>query len=73
MQESEQIRLYKMFDCFEDIKTAKQNKENPRFIYEVQLKDLIANGTLANPRYQKIEKNIEGNLDFEISENDEKY
>ena len=73
MQESEQIRLYKMFDCFEDIKTAKQNKENPRFIYEVQLKDLIANGTLANPRYQKIETNIEGNVDFEISENDEKY
>ncbi|WP_270771120.1 DEAD/DEAH box helicase [Intestinibacter bartlettii] len=73
MQESEQIRLYKMFDCFEDIKTAKQNKENPRFIYEVQLKDLIANGTLANPRYQKIETNIEGKVDFEISENDEKY
>ena len=73
MQESEQIRLYKMFDCFEDIKTAKQNKENPKFIYEVQLKDLIANGTLANPRYQKIETNIEGNVDFEVSENDEKY
>lgn len=73
MQESEQIRLYKMFDCFQDIKTAKQNKENPKFIYEVQLKDLIANGTLANPRYQKIETNIEGNVDFEVSENDEKY
>lgn len=73
MQESEQIRLYKMFDCFKDIKVAKQDKENPKFIYEVQLKDLIANGTLANPRYQKIETNIQGNVDFEISENDEKY
>lgn len=73
MQESEQIRLYKMFDCFKDIKVAKQDKENPKFIYEVQLKDLIANGTLANPRYQKIETNIQGNVEFEISENDEKY
>lgn len=73
MQELEQERLYKMFDCYSDIKKAKQNKENPRFIYEVKLKDLIANGTLSNPNYIRIETNLIDNVKFDIDEKDEMH
>ena len=71
MQEAEQIRLYKMFDCFTDIK--KMKEETPRFIYEVKLKDLIADGALANPEYYKIETNLQENVKFDIREEDEKH
>lgn len=73
MQESEQMRLYKMFDCFKDVEKAKINKDNPKFIYEVKLKDLITNGTLASPEYQRIETNLIGNVEFDIDKKDEEY
>ena len=73
MQESEQMRLYKMFDCSKDVEKAKINKDNPKFIYEVKLKDLITNGTLASPKYQRIETNLIGNVEFDIDKKDEEY
>lgn len=73
MQESEQMRLYKMFDCFKDVEKAKINKDTPKFIYEVKLKDLITNGTLASPKYQRIETNLIGNVEFDIDKKDEEY
>lgn len=62
MQESEKKRLNKMFEV-----------EQNGYIYEVKLKDLLANGTLAYPIYKKIETKINGELEFDITFEDEDH
>jgi len=43
------------------------------FIYEVTLKELLKRGQLANPVYRKVDTEINGEVEFEFTDEDRKY
>lgn len=55
MQEDERNRLLSMFDA------------GNGFIFEVKLKDLIRNGYLAKPLYQRVNTNIDADAEYDLS------
>lgn len=71
MQDVEKAQLYKIFNVNENIKNGKGTSKG--FIYEVTLKELLLNGFLAQPIYRRIETRIDAAIEFNISEEDEKY
>lgn len=62
MQKSEKKKLLKMFKV-----------NNNGYIHEVKLKDLLANGFLAQPFYKRIETEINGEIEFETTDEDKEY
>lgn len=71
MQERDVVRLYRQFDVFENIKNKRGTEKG--FIYEVSMKALLINGFLAKPIYYKVETEIKGDLEFNLSEEDERF
>ena len=55
MQEDERKRLLSMFDAHNG------------FVFEVKLKDLIRNGYLAKPLYQRVNTNIDADAEYDFS------
>ena len=71
MQDTEKAQLYKIFNVNENIKS--RNGSPKGFIYEVTLKELLLNGFLAKPIYKRVEIQIDGDIEFNISKEDEIY
>ena len=61
MQEDERNRLISMFDAHNG------------FVYEVKLKDLIRNGYLAKPLYQRVNTNITADAEYDLSDEDRAF
>lgn len=62
MQEYEKIKLFKTFEA-----------DKNGFVYQVSLKELLANGFLAQPIYKRVETKINGEVEFNITPEDEAY
>lgn len=71
MQDAERGQLYKIFNVHENIKNGKGSSKG--FIYEVTLKELLLNGFLAKPIYKRVEIQIDGDIEFNISKKDEEH
>lgn len=70
MSESEQARLQNIYHITQNIRN---NKGHRGFIYEVTLKKLLESGFLAEPIYEKVDTNIQGEIEFAVSEEDKAY
>jgi len=71
MQDSEREKLQRMFNVTKNIKSRKGT--NNGYIYEVSLKDLLLAGFLAQPVYKRIETNIVGDVEYELSTEDDAF
>lgn len=70
MNEYEQQRLLRLFNI--DSNIAKQ-KGRHGYVYEVTLKQLLKSGFLAKPYYEKICTEINGEIEYDCSPEDEAY
>jgi len=70
MQESEKYRLQKMFNVDENIKN---HIGQHGYIYEITLQKLIQSGFLANPIYEKINTEIVGKIEYNLTPEDEAF
>lgn len=71
MQDTEKAQLYNIFNVNKNIKDGKGSPKG--FIFEVTLKELLLNGFLAQPIYKRVEIKIDDDIEFNISQEDEKY
>lgn len=71
MQDAEQGQLLRMFNVNSNIKNRKGT--NKGYIYEVTLRDLLLAGFLAEPIYKRIETQINGETEFDLTEEDEVF
>jgi len=71
MQDTEKVQLNKIFNVYENIKDGRGSAQG--FIYEVTLKELLINGFLAHPIYKRVEIEIDADIKFNISQEDEKH
>lgn len=71
MQEVEQGQLQRMFSVNSNIKNRKGTKKG--YICEVTLRELLLAGFLAEPIYKRIETQINGEIEFELKEEDEAF
>lgn len=70
MQESEQKKLQQMFNVNENL----LNKVGTNgYVYEVTLKQLLASGYLAVPKYIPVDTKIDGEIEYNISDEDMQY
>ena len=70
MQESEQRKLQQMFNVNENL----LNKIGTNgYVYEVTLKQLLASGYLAIPKYIPVDTKIDGEIEYNVSEEDMQY
>ena len=72
MQESQKIRLLKMFNADTNIKN-NIGVKGKGYVYEVTLKQLLASGFLANPKYISVPTDIVGEVEYECTVEDELY
>lgn len=70
MNKYEQHHLIRQFNI--DYNIAHNIGKNG-FVYEVTLKQLIKSGFLANPKYEKVKTEIVGEIEYDLSEEDEDY
>lgn len=71
MQESDYKRLLNLFNVTDNIKKNIGDKKG--YIFEVTLKRLLLDGFLARPVYKRIETEIMGDAEFEITAEDEGF
>lgn len=71
MQDYDRKRLFDMFNV--TVNAESNIGHSKGYIYEVTLKNLLISGFLANPVYKKIETNIEGEIEYLITEDDEAF
>ena len=71
MQNYDKKRLLEMFNVTSNLERKIGNSKG--YIYEITLKSLLINGFLANPVYKKIETNIEGEIQYLITKEDEDF
>ncbi|MBZ4664866.1 DEAD/DEAH box helicase family protein [Mahella sp.] len=71
MQDAEQGQLLRMFNVNSNIKNGKGTDKG--YIYEVTLRELLLTGFLAEPVYKRIETKINGEIEFDLTEEDEVY
>ncbi len=71
MQDVEQGQLLRMFDVNSNIKNKKGT--NKGYIYEVTLRELLLAGFLAEPIYKRIETQINGDTEFDLTQEDEAF
>lgn len=70
MQESEQRKLQKMFNVNENL----LNKRGVNgYVYEITLKQLLLSGYLAKPVYEKVKTQIVGEVEYQITLEDEEF
>lgn len=72
MQESQKIRLLRMFNADMNIKKGVGVKDKG-YVYEVTLKQLLASGFLAKPKYIPVSTNIIGEIEYESTPEDELF
>ena len=72
MQDSQRARLLHMFNVDRNIKN-NIGVRGKGFIYEITLKQLIAGGFLANPKYIPIATEIIGEVEYDCTPEDEVY
>lgn len=70
MQESQRKRLLRMFNAESNIKKAIGVK-GKGYVYEVTLKQLLASGFLANPKYIPVQTDIIGEIEYDCTLEDE--
>ncbi len=70
MQESEKRVLDRMFNVDTNIKNGIGMKG---YVYEITLPELIKSEFLSNPHYVLVETNIEGEIEFQMSPEDEAF
>lgn len=72
MSENETIQLNKMFNAKEylDQETGEVKYE---YVYEINLADLIKTGFLSKPHYKHIDTEINGDIEFDISDAEVEY
>ena len=72
MNENETIQLNKMFNAKEylDQETGEVKYE---YVYEINLADLIKTGFLSKPHYKHIDTEINGDIEFDISDAEVEY
>jgi len=71
MQDIEQGQLLRMFNVNSNIRNGKGT--NKGYIYEVTLRELLLAGFLAEPIYKRIETQINGETEFNLTEEDEAF
>lgn len=71
MIEAQKRRFQQLFNVIENIKNGIGTPQG--FIYEVALKELLKSGALANPIYRKVETKIDGEIEFEFTDDDRKH
>ncbi len=71
MQDGEKRKLAEMFNVYRNLES--NSGTNKGYIYEVTLKQLLITGFLANPIYEKVETNINGEIAYDFTPEDEIY
>lgn len=72
MQESQKLRLLRMFNAEKNVKR-NIGVKGKGYVYEVTLKQLLASGFLANPQYVPVCTNIVGEVEYDCMPEDELY
>lgn len=72
MQDSQKLRLLRMFNADKNIKNNIGVKRKG-YVYEVTLKQLLASGFLANPKYIPVSTDIVGEIEYECTKEDELF
>lgn len=72
MQESQKLRLLRMFNAERNIKNHIGVK-GKGYVYEVTLKQLLVSGFLANPEYIPVPTDIVGEVEYDCTPEDELY
>ena len=72
MQESQKIRLLRMFNADNNIEKGIGVK-GKGYVYEVTLKQLLASGFLANPKYIPVPTEIIGEVEYECTPEDQAF
>lgn len=70
MQESEQRKLQHMFNINQNLVN---RIGHHGYVYEVTLKQLLLSGFLAKPIYERVNTEIIGEIEYDVSDEDEKY
>ena len=72
MQESQKLRLLRMFNADINVKN-NIGVKGKGYVYEVTLKQLLASGFLANPKYIPVPTDIVGEVEYECTLEDELF
>ena len=72
MQESQKLRLLRMFNADINVKN-NIGVKGKGYVYEVTLKQLLASGFLANPKYIPVPTGIVGEVEYECTPEDELF
>ena len=71
MIDAQKRRFQQLFNIINNVKNGIGTPQG--FIYEVALKELLKSGALANPIYRKVETKIDGEVEFEFTDDDRKH
>lgn len=71
MQDYDYSKLIKVFNIKKNLESGKGTKNG--YVYEVTLKRLLVEGFLAQPVYKRIETHINGEIEYEFTEEDENF
>lgn len=71
MLEAQKRRFQQLFSVIDNVKNGIGTPHG--FIYEVALKELLKSGALATPIYRKVETEINGEVEFEFTDEDRKH
>lgn len=71
MQEQDYKRLRRTFNVDINIKNKTGNRNG--YVYEESLKNLLINGSLAKPIYKRVDTKIVGDIEYALTEEDEKF
>lgn len=71
MQDYDYSKLTKVFNIKENLKLGKGTKNG--YVHEVTLKRLLLDGFLAQPLYKRIETHINGEIEYDLTEEDEQF
>lgn len=71
MIDAQKRRFQQLFNITNNVKNGIGTPQG--FIFEVALKELLKSGALANPIYRKVETEIDGEVEFEFTDDDRKH
>ena len=72
MQDSQKLKLLRMFNAEKNV-TNNVGVKGKGYVYEVTLKQLLASGFLANPKYIPVPTDIVGEVEYDCTPEDELY
>ena len=71
MIDAQKRQFQQLFNVINNVKSGIGTPQG--FIFEVTLKELLKSGALANPIYRKVETEINGEVEFEFTDDDRKH